>query len=192
MNIIPRSTALICAIAATLAVSACANNPLATTSQSEVRYVAPNSPFIAINYKATNELIAQLGGKLNPAQPMIIATIVNIDDLNSSSTFGRLVSEQVSARFSQASYSMIEMKFRDFVYMKQDQGELLLTREIKDVAKSHNAQAVIVGTYALSSESVFVNIKVIQPSTNVVLAVHDYTFPVDANIKVMTKTVARK
>lgn len=179
------------ALVAALALSACANGPIATSSH-EPSYTAPSSPFIASNYKAANALIAQLGNKLNPAQSMIIATVVNIDDLNSSSTFGRLVSEQVSARFSQANFSMIEMKFRDFVYMKQDQGELLLTREIKDVAKSHNAQAVIVGTYALSGESIFVNLKVIQPSTNVVLAVHDYTFPMDANLRNMTKPAVRR
>lgn len=177
-------------LAIALATSACTNTPL--TNKNGVSYIAPSSPFIATNYKATNGLIDQLTNKLNPAQPMIIATIVNIDDLNNSSTFGRLVSEQVSARFSQAGYSMVEMKFRDFVYMKQDQGELLLTREIKDVAKNHNAQAVVVGTYALSNEDVFVNLKVIQPSTNIVLAVHDYTFPMDANLKIMTKPVIRK
>lgn len=180
------------ATATALALSACVQTPYAVTNKNEVRYSAPSSPFISNNYKATNALIAQLDGKLNPSQPMIIATIVNIDDLNSSSTFGRLVSEQVSARFSQANFSMIEMKFRDFVYMKQDQGEFLLTREIKDVAKTHNAQAVIVGTYAISGEDVFVNLKVIQPANNVVLAVYDYTFPMDANLKLMTKTAVRR
>jgi TolB-like protein len=151
-----------------------------------------NSPFISTNYKAADTLIKQVGDRLNPSQAMIIATIVNIDELSSSSTFGRLVSEQVSARFSQAKFSMIEMKFRDYVYMKQDQGELLLTREIKDVATNHNAQAVIVGTYALSEDRVYVNLKVIQPSTNIVLAVHDYAFPMDESIRSMTKTQTRK
>ena len=188
---------LIYALSISLVASACAYNPFAIPNKTEAtpaarNYATPSSPFIATNYKASDVLIAQLGNRLNASQPMIVATIVNIDDLNSSSTFGRLVSEQVSARFSQAGYSMIEMKFREFVYMKQDQGELLLTREIKDVAKNHDAQAVILGTYALTGESVFINLKVIQPSTNVVLAVHDYTFPMDANLRLMTKTVVRK
>lgn len=187
------NTKLIFAIATTIVLTACVGDPTAVANKPEPTYVSTaRNPFIATNYKATDALIAQLGNRLNPAQPMIIATIVNIDDLASSSTFGRLVSEQVSARFSQASYSMIEMKFRDYVYMKQDQGELLLTREIKDVAKNYNAQAVIVGTYALSGDSIFVNLKVIQPSTNVVLAVHDYLFPMDTNLKSMTKTTVRK
>lgn len=164
-----------------LLLTACETNPIMS-----------NNDFITSNYKATDALIHQLDNKVNPEQPMIIATIVNIDELNQSSTFGRLVSEQVSARFTQKKYSMIEMKFRNFVYMKQNQGELLLTREIKDVAKTHNAQAVVVGTYALSHNSIFVNLKVIQPNTNVILAVHDYSFPWDKNLNSLTASTGSK
>lgn len=179
-------------IPALLALSACTSDS-STSARPEPSYVTSNNnPFISTNYKAADALIAQLGAKLNPSQPMIVATIVNIDDLNSSSTFGRTISEQISARFSQSTYSMIEMKFRGYVYMKQDQGELLLTREIRDVAKNHNAQGVIVGTYSLSGDSVFVNLKVIQPNTNVVLAGHDYAFPMDSNVKAMTKVIIRR
>jgi TolB-like protein len=176
-----------------IALSACASSPV-TSSYTEPKSVLKNSsnPFIATNYKAADVLIEQLGDKLNTSQPMIVATIVNIDDLNSSSTFGRTVSEQVSARFSQATYNMIEMKFRSYVFMKQDQGELLLTREIRDVANNHNAQGVIVGTYSLSNNSVYVNLKVIQPNTNIVLAGHDYAFPMDGDVKSMTKAITRR
>lgn len=154
--------------------------------------VTASSPFIQTNYAAANSLIAQAQTKLSKTQPIIVATLVNIDDLNNSSTFGRLSSEQISARFSQSNFTMIEMKFRGYVYMKQDQGELLLTREIRDVAQNHNAQAVIVGTYALSKDTVFVNLKLIQPNTNVVMAVHDYTFPLDSNLTSMTRSTIRR
>ena len=170
------------AILLSLTMAGCSTEPTIPT------YAAvANSPFTVNNYRAADALIAQLGNRISPTQPIIIATIVNIDALAVSSTFGRLVSEQVSGRFSQAKYSMVEMKFRGDVYMKQDQGELLLTREIKNVAQSQNAQAVIVGTYAESGDTVFVNLKVIQPNTNLVLAVNDYAFPIDANIRTMLR-----
>ena len=181
-----------CIALAALTLAACSHVPAESNINNKPNYATvANNPFIENNYKAADALIQQLNGRINPAQPMIIATLVNIDELASSSTFGRLASEQISSRFSQASYSMIEMKFRDYVYMKQDQGELLLTREIKDVAKNHNAQAVIAGTYAMSSDMVFVNLKVIQPSSNVVLAVHDYAFPMDSNLRAMTRNIRK-
>ncbi len=178
-------------IASTIGFSGCATSQHANNKDYANNTVI-SDPFIRTNYNAADVLINQLGTQLSTTNPIIVATLVNIDDLNNSSTFGRLVSEQISAKFSQANFTMLEMKFRGYVYMKQDQGELLLTREIKDVAKSHNAQAVIVGTYALGQDTVYVNLKVIQPNTNVVLAVHDYTFPIDSNLETLTKPRFKK
>lgn len=120
---------------------------------------------------------------MTSGQPLLTATVVNIDILEKSSTLGRLISEQVAGRFTQAGYRMVEMKFGNAVYMKRDQGELMLTREISNLAKTHDAQAVVVGTYGESNDFVFVNLKVIQPTTNVVLAVHDYVMPLDISTK---------
>lgn len=179
---------IIFSIALMFGLLGCAQNSTYQSSTNESKASSSGSSLITANYKAADALTSQLDGKLNPAQPLIVATLVNIDDLNNSSTFGRLTSEQVSARFTQSGFNMIEMKFRDFVYMKHDQGELLLTREIKDVAKTHNAQAVILGTYAITGESLYVNLKVIQPNTNIVLAVHDYSFPMSQSLKMSTKS----
>ena len=63
-------------------------------------------------------------------KPLIMATIVNIDALEQTSMLGRLVSEQVSTRLAQGGLKMLEMKLRNSVYLKRNQGELMLTREI--------------------------------------------------------------
>lgn len=169
-------------VVAALALAACSGQAYNSSYRS-------GSPALLIkaNYAAADTLLKQIKDRLNPDQPLIAATLVSIDDLERSSTFGRLSSEQISARFSQAGQRMIEMKFRDNVYMKRDQGELLLTREIRDVAQQHKAQAVIVGTYGISNDAVFVNLKVIDPNTNVVIAVHDYALPKDNDIRSMLR-----
>ena len=132
---------------------------------------AANNPLVPANYRAADVLLALIRPTASTGQPLITATVVSIDALDKSSTLGRLISEQVAGRFTQAGYQMIEMKFGNSVYMKRDQGELMLTREISNLARSHNAQAVVVGTYGESNDYVFVNLKVIQPNTNVVMAV---------------------
>jgi TolB-like protein len=179
----------------TLLLSACAtNDPFSdrTEKESDLYKKTGNNLFIENNYKAADSLISQFAGELTTTQPIIVATVVDIDALSTSSTFGRLVSEQVSAKFSKSKYTMIEMKFGSDIYMKADTGELLLTREIKNVARNQNAQAVIVGTYAKAGNVVFVNLKVIQPNTNIVMAVHDYAFPMDENLKKMLGASDRK
>ena len=146
---------------------------------------AAQNPFIPTNRAAAASLMAQAKTSLFSNQPLIVATLVDINVLEKSSTLGRMISEQISAVFSQAGYQMIEMKFRETVYMKRNEGELLLTREITEIAKQHNAQAVIVGTYGIAGDLVYINLKVVQPGTNYILAAHDYALPMDHNIRMM-------
>ena len=165
-------------------------------TESSVRAVptfedAAANPFVPANYAAADALLTQLKGRIPASQALLMGTIVNIDALDSSSTLGRTVSEQVSARFAQAGHRMIEMKFRSSVYMARNQGELMLTRELSEIASSHDARAVVVGTYAESSDFVFVNLKVIDPHTNVAMAVHDYALPMDRTVRSMLRTNRR-
>lgn len=173
-------------VAGLLSLSGCAAfDPSGRPEKVEPTYeAAAQSDFINANYKAAEVLIAQFA-KYASEGTMIVATVVNIDSLEHSSTLGRLVSEQVAARFGQRGYTMVEMKFRNQVYMKRNEGELLLTREISEVARQHQAQAVIVGSYGVSSDTVFINIKVVQPGTNTVLAAHDYALPLNRDVRSM-------
>lgn len=175
---------LVSLFAAMVLTTGCATKP----GPKKVTYAdAANSQLIPTNHAAADSLLEQLKYKVTPNSTLIIATLVDIDALDSSSTLGRLISEQVSGRFTQNAYKMIELKFRNNVYMAQGQGEMMLTREIHELASMHSAQAVIVGTYAQSSDFVYINLKVIQPGSNTVLAVHDYALPLDDNNRHMVR-----
>nr|WP_186407360.1 FlgO family outer membrane protein [Candidatus Accumulibacter aalborgensis] len=151
----------------------------------EITYeAAANSPFVATNYRAADALISQFRASPDGG-PLIVATVVNIDALDQSSTLGRLISEQVSARFSQRGWAMVEMKFRSAVYMKRGEGELILTREIGEVARLNKAQAVILGSYGVSGTVVFINMKIVQPGSNIVVAAYDYVLPYNNEIRSM-------
>lgn len=117
--------------------------------------------------------------------------MVDIDDLERSSTLGRFVSESVSARFTQNRYKMVEMKFQNAVYMKSGEGELMLTRQIRDIASYHQAQAVVVGTYSRASSTVFVNLKVVRPESNIVIAAHDYSLRMSKDVCIMINRDSR-
>jgi len=175
-----------------LALSACSDmnlgNGPASGSTMPTWKDADSNEFIPANQKAANALIAAAntavsGIPLDKSRPLIVATLANINALEESSAFGRIVAEQVSGQFTRGGYQMVEMKFRDKVFIKQNVGELLLTREIQQVAQNHSAQAVIVGTYAESDKLVFVNLKLIRPGDNIVLATYDYAVPMDKTVK---------
>lgn len=177
-----RKLAIASLLSLPLLVAGCADTP----PKEEISYATVSSnQFIASNYRAADALLGQLSGKLLADKPLIMATVVNIDALEHSTTLGRLISEQISTRFAQGHVTMVEMKLRNSVYLKRNQGEMMLTREVNEVAQSHKAQAIVVGSYAETSDMVFVNIKVIQPNTNYVLAAHDYALAKEGIVRSM-------
>ncbi len=160
---------------------------------------ASQNTFMATNYNAVGELMRRFQGVSATSNhgtgsggPFIVATLVNIDKLDQSSTLGRLISEQVSSRLVQLGYGAVELKIRNSVFMKQNEGEFMLTREIQDVANAHNAQAVIIGTYAESADFVYVSLKVVNPANSYILAAYDYALPIDRQIRRMTGGGARR
>jgi TolB-like protein len=173
-----------CLLPVSLLLASCA----ATPAKDEPNYATVSSnQFVNANYGAADALLRQLSGpgRLVADKPLIMATIVNIDSLDQSSTLGRLVSEQISTRLAQGGMKMLEMKLRNSVYLKRGQGEMMLTREIGEVAQAHNAQAVVVGSYAETSDAVFINVKVVQPQNNFVLAGHDYVLAKEGIVRSM-------
>lgn len=143
---------------------------------------------LSTNYVAADILVAQSKSKLNFDKPILIATIVKTDALDVSSTLGRVTSENIASRFTNAGYKVIEMKFGNSVYMKQNEGELVLTREISSIAKNHDAQGVVVGSYGIGAEMVYMNIKLVQPGPeNLVISAHDYVIPKNKEVDDLLK-----
>jgi TolB-like protein len=135
------------------------------------------------SYVAADALIAQIRASIPPETSVIAATLVNINSLESSSPLGRLVTEQIAGRFVHSGYQVIEVKLRNQIYMKRNEGELVLTREVRDIAKKHNAAVIVSGTYADGKDRVFVNLKVIRLEKNIVAAAYDYTLEKDELVR---------
>ncbi len=132
---------------------------------------------IDANHKAAQKLLTD--ANVSKGTSIIMATVVNIDDIEKSSTLGRQISEHVASYCVQSGMNVVEMKFRENIYIKQNEGELMLTREIGKLARSHSANAVIVGTYAVADSVIYVTLKMVDPNTNVVMSAADYTLPLN-------------
>ena len=136
---------------------------------------------IPANHTAGNKLVRSIEGLLS-SRKVLAASFVNIDDLEISSSFGRISSQQVATQFLNAGYNIEEMQLRKNIYIKQQSGEFMLSRELKDISVSHSAQAVIVGTYAVGREYVYVTAKVISVLNNQILAAYDYQIQIDSDV----------
>lgn len=129
---------------------------------------------IQLNHQAADALLQ--GVRLDPRQPVLIATLVDLDDLERSSRWGRLASEHVAARMANRGVRVKELKLRNQIFMAQTSGALLLSREVTDLSLEHDAQAVVVGTYTVGGDTVYVSLKLIRPEGNTVMSAHDYSF----------------
>ena len=137
-------------------------------------------------------LIGSLKCRLDNRTPLIVATIVDIDELTESSRLGRTISEQICSRLTNIGFPVVEIKMRGNIFVKRDEGELLLSREISQIMQHHNAQAVVVGTYAVAKHSIYVNLKLISKFNNVILAAHDYVLPIDRNTGALLKSSRKR
>lgn len=147
-------------------------------------------PFISTNYKAADALdySVKFGGHEMPKDAtLMVATLVNVDSLGESSRLGRTISEQVQARLTHHGYKVIELKLRGSLFVKKEQGELLLSREVQDLRADHKAQAVVVGTYSVAKQFVYVNLKMVD-TDNLAVGAYDYTLPLDRNVRALLKS----
>lgn len=176
-----RSKSLLAAIVCTVLLSGCASMS-ADKEKSSSRRVA-DQDLVAESYSAADSLLAQV--PYLKGSPMLTGTFVDVSSLEDSSPLGRIVSEQISSRFAQQGYRMVEMKLRRNVFIKQRAGEFALSREVRALSQTHNAGGVIAGTYAIGRRNVYVSARVLRPTDNLVVAAYDYVLPLGPDTRAL-------
>jgi RNA:NAD 2'-phosphotransferase (TPT1/KptA family) len=127
-----------------------------------------------ITYAAIDQLIAQHPHR-NEVGRLLVATVVDLNDVNRTSMFGRQMTEYASARLTQLDYDVIHATVRqDHMLVRQD-GLFLLSRDIRNLVADYNAKSVVVGTYGLVNDFVFVSLKLVSTVDDSTLAAVDFT-----------------
>lgn len=177
------------AFAAMALLGGCSSTP--TPVRQEPTYdEAAASRFVALNKDAINKLVAGLGANEEgiPAQvsrneaPVLVATIVNVNDLRRSAPLGRTLSEQYTSQLATLGFNVKEMKLRGDVFIREQTGELMLSREIKDVARNHHTSLVLVGTYSAAANFTYVSLKFVRTEDSRIIRAYDYTLPNDKDV----------
>lgn len=102
--------------------------------------------------------------------PVGITTFVNLEDLYTSSPFGRLCGEQLMSELAMRGYDIIELRHGDAITFLNPDGEFGLSREASAVRRSQRLGAVLVGTYSASTDRIYVNVRLVDPSSSRVLS----------------------
>jgi TolB-like protein len=159
INIVPLSLAVFAVL-----LSGCANTQ-----------ISPRS-VVDYNYIGADAIAAEIRGNPMSAGPVLIASLANIDKLESSSTFGRISADEIGSRLSQHGFLVVEPRMRTTFVVRQG-GEFMLSDEVKLLAKEQKAASVLVGTYADSGTEVLVSLRLIRVADSFIIASSDYSVP---------------
>lgn len=141
------------------------------------------------SYEAADTMASQAYSIINRETPLAVGTISDVNHIESSSALGRMISEQLSARFVQLGYNVSEPKLRSHINVQQPDdgglaaGEYVTTRQSDALAAHTNARVVVSGTYATAGDHVLINVRMIDVLNAKVLAAHDYTLPMNADVR---------
>ncbi len=174
-------------LAAVAALAGCASQPQPVRTHIPTYEAAQANPFVTSSHAAVDALIQGFDiASLNQA-PVLVSTVVNINDLKQSAPLGRTLGEIYASQLASNGFNVKEMKLRGDVYVREGTGELLLSREIREIASQHNAALVLVGTYSPASQYTYVSMKLVRTADSRIIRSHDYALPNDRDVQRLLK-----
>lgn len=177
-----RRALLLPALAASALLGACSTNDGLTRLEPTYEEAAA-SPFLNANRSAINRMVGEFDRRnYGGDSPVLVATIVNVNDLSRAAPLGRTLSEQFASQLVANGFQVKELKLRGDVFVKEGTGELLLSREIKDIARNHRAALVLVGTYSPAATMTFISLKLVRTEDSQIVRSQDYALPNDRDV----------
>jgi len=139
--------------------------------------VASGGGIVESSYLGADRIALQIGGNSPDVGPVLIASLANVNTLDTSSAFGRISADEISSRLSQRGFLVLEARMRNALLMRPG-GEFMLSDEVRSVAQQQKAGSVLVGTYADSGSQAIVSLKLIRVADSAVIASSDYVVPI--------------
>jgi TolB-like protein len=147
----------------TLALSFLAMALLAACAGTEPQAVNPqvtqlqeSSDFVQATRAAVDEMLNSCGASIDKNTPLIVASLVSVDDLERSSSFGRMSAEIIANALAGRGYKVKELKLnQDRIFIRERGGEFALSRNVKEIARGHDVRFLVVGTYTMGGELKF-------------------------------------
>jgi TolB-like protein len=178
-----KSSVVLSVLAAAALLAGCNTAPQLSVRTDPTYAEASSNPFLQSSRDAIGKLTAGFEAAALEGGPVLVATVVNVNDMSRAAPLGRTLSEQYATNMAMAGFNVKEIKLRGDVFVKEGTGELLLSREIKDIARSHNASVVLVGTYSQAASYTYVSLKLVRTEDSRIVRGYDYALPNDRDVQ---------
>ncbi|MBU2571562.1 FlgO family outer membrane protein [Methylotuvimicrobium sp. KM2] len=142
---------------------------------------------VEVSYDAVDELLTHLRHPLPRGSLVVVNSLVNVDDMSQSFSFGRIVSDQIASAFHRSGYRVMGMELPTEIFVKNDTGILQLSDETKAGLAEVGAQALLVGTFAPGKKNAYVSLRVVDIDSGYFVATTDYSIAMGPDAKNLLK-----
>ena len=135
-------------------------------------------------YHYTGKLLSN--NSLKKGDKVVLATVVDINNLDDTTQFGRTITEQVAREFINDGYKVVDVRANlNGIVVGKRKGEFYITRDVEKLANSIKANAIFYGTYSVGKQFVYVNLKLINAKHHIILNSIDYRIHLNDDVKKM-------
>ncbi len=147
-----------------------------------------DADLISASHKAGENLMSQASYLQDDHKAILITSMADITDIDSSSALGLIISEQIGNRFAQYGFPVVDLRTRKDIRVRENNGEFIISRDIKKISKSHTAGAALLGTYAVGKNHIYVSTRLVRPEDNRILASYDFDIPMGPDAKALVRS----
>ncbi|MDR2160896.1 MAG: hypothetical protein LBO77_01985 [Desulfovibrio sp.] len=136
---------------------------------------------LTANTYAGDALSSMLLQRVDMGSGILATSLVRLDTLDDTSSFGRLAGQQIASRIAQHGFLVLDVRLTHALTVSKE-GEFMLSRDMgRLLAAEYNAHAVLVGTYSPSGNKIFVSARVLRLADGAALAAYEYHLPYDSD-----------
>lgn len=151
------------------------------------QYEVKDADLVEVSYDSVDELQDRLTRVVPKHSLIIVSTLLNVDNLNKTSAFGRIVSDQIASAFHKSGYQIIGMELPIDLFAMKEDGTLQLSDENKAILKRYNAGVLVGGVYAPGKKNTYVSLRMVDLHTRNIISSADYSVPMGPDAKLLTQ-----
>ncbi|MDD5578926.1 MAG: FlgO family outer membrane protein [Methylobacter sp.] len=151
-------------------------------------YEVKDADLVEVSYDATCELKDRLTRTLPKNSLIIVSTLLNVDDLSKTSSFGRIISDQIASAFHNSGYQIIGMEMPIDLFVMKEKGALHLSDEAKAELKPYRPAVIVGGVYAPGKKNTYVSLRIVDLHTKNIISSTDFSVPMGPDAKFLLET----
>ncbi len=143
---------------------------------------------VEVSYDSVDRLLEEVSQPIPKGSLIVVSTLVNVNDLEQTSAFGRIVSGQMASAFNNSGYRIKRMEMPTKFFVEDKGGMLHLTDEALQSLNKHQASAIVVGVFAAGSRTAYVSLRVVDILSQNTISSTDFSVPMGPDTSLLLET----